>query len=211
LAVQQQHLARVYHRHIADLVLFAFTGAEFVALFLLTPDFTIVEWVYIVENVFLLGIAFARHPPLLQDRSLSSAIAVAVSLTYPYAQVIWLGWTDGYDGWQTGGFPLVMLAACLDLIGLLSLGRSFGFRPALRGLATHGAYRFVRHPMYLAYFISDIGYELYEWNAGTLLLVLAGWASLIYRIQAEERILAQSEGWAAYAGTVRYRLFPGIW
>ena len=211
MAVQQQHLARVDHRRIADLVLFGFTGAEFVALILLTPDFTIVEWIYVLENLFVLGIAFARHPPVLQDRSLPSAIAVAVSLTYPYAQVIWLGWTDGYDGWETGGFVLVLLAACLSFASLLSLGRFFGFRPALRGLATRGAYRFVRHPMYLAYFIGDIGYELYAWNAGTLLLVLAGWASLIYRIRVEERILAQGEGWTAYTNTVHYRLLPGIW
>ena len=44
-----------------------------------------------------------------------------------------------------------------------------------------------------------------------MLLVLMGWASLIYRIRAEERILSQGEGWTAYADTVRYRLFPGIW
>ena len=110
-----------------------------------------------------------------------------------------------------GGFVLVLLAACLSSASLLSLGPSFGFRPALRGLATHGAYGFVRHPMYLAYFIGDIGYELYEWNPGTLLIVAAGWASLIYRINAEERILSQGEGWTTYASTVRYRLFPGIW
>jgi protein-S-isoprenylcysteine O-methyltransferase Ste14 len=65
--------------------------------------------------------------------------------------------------------------------------------------------------MYLAYFIGDIGYELYEWNPGTLLIVAAGWASLIYRIDAEECILSQGEGWTDYAGSVRYRLVPGIW
>jgi len=211
LAVQQQPIRRPYHRRLADLALFGFTGAEFVALFLLTPEFTIVEWIYVLENVFVLGIAFARHAPARQDRSLASAAAVAVSLSYPYAQVIWLGWTDGYDGWESGGFVLVLLAAGLSAASLLSLGRSFGFRPALRGLATHGAYRVVRHPMYLAYFISDIGYELYAWNAGTLLLVLAGWASLIYRIRAEEKLLLRGEGWTAYTRKVRYRLLPGIW
>jgi hypothetical protein len=38
-----------------------------------------------------------------------------------------------------------------------------------------------------------------------------GWASLIYRICAEERVLAQDSRWPAYAGSVRYRLVPGIW
>jgi protein-S-isoprenylcysteine O-methyltransferase Ste14 len=211
LTLQHLHLAQISRRRFSDLVLFAFTAAEFVALIQLTPEFDAIDWIYVLANLLVLGLALTRHAPLVQDRSLPSAIAVTVSITYPYAQVIWLNWTDGHDGWPDGGFVLIALAACLSFTSLLSLGRFFGFRPAFRGLATHGAYRFVRHPMYLAYFISDIGYELNEWNAGTILLVLAGWASLIYRINAEERILSQSEGWTAYAGTVRYRLIPGLW
>ena len=211
MTLQQQHLIQVSRRRVSDLVLFVFTAAELVALIQLTPHFGAVDWIYVLQNLLVLGIALTRHAPVAQDRSLPSAIAVAISITYPYAQVICLTWMDGYDGWPAGGLILVALAACLSLASLLSLGRFFGFRPALRGLATHGAYRFVRHPMYLAYFISDIGYELSEWNLGTLLLVLAGWASLIYRIHAEERILSQSEGWTVYTRTVRYRLLPGIW
>jgi protein-S-isoprenylcysteine O-methyltransferase Ste14 len=211
LTLQQLHLPQFSRRRLSDLVLFAFTAAELVALIQLTPQFDAVGWIYILQNLLVLGFALTRRAPVVQDRSLPSAIAIAVSITYPYAQAIWLNWTEGYDRWPAGGFVLIALAACLSLTSLLSLGRFFGFRPALRGLATGGAYRFVRHPMYLAYFISDIGYELNEWNLGTILLVLAGWASLIYRIRAEERILAQSQGWTAYAGTVRYRLIPGLW
>jgi protein-S-isoprenylcysteine O-methyltransferase Ste14 len=87
----------------------------------------------------------------------------------------------------------------------------FGVRPALRGLATTGPYALVRHPIYLSYIVEDIGYNLQEWNAGTVLIVIAGWASLIYRIRAEERILGVDEGWPRYASSVRYRLVPGIW
>jgi protein-S-isoprenylcysteine O-methyltransferase Ste14 len=65
--------------------------------------------------------------------------------------------------------------------------------------------------MYLAYVIADIGYNLQEWNFGTALLVMTGWASLLYRIKAEERILSQDARWSAYTASVRYRLLPGIW
>ena len=81
----------------------------------------------------------------------------------------------------------------------------------MRGLATKGPYRFVRHPMYLAYMVADIGYNLQEWNVGTAVLTMAGWASLIYRILAEERVLAQNSGWPAFVALVRYRLLPGLW
>jgi protein-S-isoprenylcysteine O-methyltransferase Ste14 len=65
--------------------------------------------------------------------------------------------------------------------------------------------------MYLSYVVGDIGYNLQEWNFVTLLLVLIGWASLVYRIHAEERLLSEHPEWPAYVAFVRYRLFPGIW
>jgi protein-S-isoprenylcysteine O-methyltransferase Ste14 len=65
--------------------------------------------------------------------------------------------------------------------------------------------------MYLSYVISDIGYNLQEWSPVTVLLVIAGWVSLIYRIHAEERVLAQDAGWSAYTRLVRCRLIPGLW
>jgi protein-S-isoprenylcysteine O-methyltransferase Ste14 len=104
-----------------------------------------------------------------------------------------------------------MLAAALSLVSLLAMGRLFGVRPALRGLVTKGPYRLVRHPMYLSYVLADIGYNLQEWNSVTLLLVLVGWASLLYRIHAEERVLSQHAEWPAYMALVRYRLLPGLW
>jgi protein-S-isoprenylcysteine O-methyltransferase Ste14 len=104
-----------------------------------------------------------------------------------------------------------MLATGLSLASLLALGKRFGIRPALRGLVMSGPYRLVRHPMYLAYMLSDIGYNLQEWNFGTALLVIAGWVSLFHRIHAEERILSQDGAWPKYVALVRYRLLPGIW
>jgi protein-S-isoprenylcysteine O-methyltransferase Ste14 len=65
--------------------------------------------------------------------------------------------------------------------------------------------------MYLAYVLADIGVNLQEWNLGTGLLVMAGWASLFTRIHAEERTLSQDAGWLTYVALVRYRLFPGLW
>jgi protein-S-isoprenylcysteine O-methyltransferase Ste14 len=65
--------------------------------------------------------------------------------------------------------------------------------------------------MYLAYMLADFGYNLQEWNSGTVLLVLTGWVSLFYRIHAEERVLSNDPGWPTYTALVRRRLVPGIW
>ena len=198
-------------RTLADFVLFGVTSAELVLLFVLTPTFTAVDWIYVVQHFLVFGIALTRRPPAAQDRSMASSAAVLITYAYPYAQVVYLRWAPGKPGWPTAGLVLVTVAALLSLASLTCLGRRFGVRPAVRGLATKGAYRLVRHPMYLAYVVADIGYNLQEWNVGTAILTMTGWASLLYRILAEERMLARHPGWPAYAALVRYRLLPGVW
>ena len=198
-------------RTFADFLLFGVTLAELVLLFFLTSTFRIADWIYVSQHLLVLGIALTRGPPVALDRSLPADAAVVVAYTYPYAQAALLRWVPGGPVWSDGGIVLVTLAACLSLVSLLRLGRRFGIRPALRGLVTRGPYGLVRHPIYLAYVIADVGYNLVEWNAGTALLVTAGWASLLYRIRAEERILARDPGWPAYVARVRYRLVPGLW
>ena len=201
----------MFGRRFADLLLFCVTAIELVILFLLTPTFTITDWIYVLQHFIVLGIALTRPQPKLRDYSLASSMAVVVAYAYPYAQVIYLRWSSGHVASPTAGLVLVTLAAGLSLVSLLTIRRLFGVRPALRGLVTNGPYRFIRHPMYLSYVLADIGYNLQEWNFVTLLLVLVGWMSLIYRIRAEERVLSQHAEWPAYVVLVRYRLFPGLW
>ena len=198
-------------RKLSDFVLFGVTAVELALLFVLTPKFTPVDWIYIFQHLLVLGIALTRRAPAVQDRSPGSNAAVVVAYTYAYAQVVYLRFFPGHPGWPVGALVLVTLTAFFSLASLLTIGRWFGVRPALRGLATTGPYRLVRHPIYLSHILSDIGYNLQEWNVGTVLLVLAGWASLLYRIHAEERVLSRHEGWQRYAALVRYRLFPGLW
>jgi protein-S-isoprenylcysteine O-methyltransferase Ste14 len=198
-------------RRFADLLLFCVTLTELVILFRLTPTFGVADWIYILQHLTVLGVALARPRPSVRDYSMPTSIAVAISYAYPYAQVIYLRWSPGEEAWPAGGLALVTLAAGLSFLSLLTIRRRFGVRPALRGLVTSGPYRFVRHPMYLSYVLGDIGYNLEEWNFVTLLLVLIGWASLVYRIHAEERVISQDAGWGDYLTHVRYRLFPGLW
>jgi protein-S-isoprenylcysteine O-methyltransferase Ste14 len=205
------HVSGISGRRIGDFLLFGVTSAELVLLFLLTPTFTIVDWIYVLQHLLVLGIAFTRRPPEIYNHSLPSNAAVVVAYAYPYVQVAYLQWVPGDPAWPAGGLLLVALSACLSLASLLTLGKRFGVFPALRGLVTRGPYRLVRHPMYLAYVIGDVGYNLQEWNFGTALLVMAGWASLLYRIQAEERVLSHDVRWSTYAASVCYRLLPGIW
>jgi protein-S-isoprenylcysteine O-methyltransferase Ste14 len=201
----------MFGRRFADLLLFCVTSTELVILFLLTPTFTVTDWIYVVQHLLILGIALTRPHAKVWDYSIASSAVVGVAYIYPYAQVIYLRWSPGHVAWPATGLALVTLAAGLSLVSLLAMGRLFGVRPALRDLVTRGPYRLVRHPMYLSYILGDIGYNLQEWNFLTVLLVLIGWASLVYRIHAEEQVLSQHATWPAYVASVRYRLFPGLW
>jgi protein-S-isoprenylcysteine O-methyltransferase Ste14 len=201
----------MFGRRFADLLLFCVTSTELIILFLLTPTFTIADWIYVLQHLIVLVVALTRRRPKVRDYSIASSIAVGIAYAYPYAQVIYLRWSPGYVAWPAAGLILVTLAAVLSFVSLVTIGRLFGIRPALRGLVTSGPYRFIRHPMYLSYILADIGYNLQEWNFVTILLVLAGWACLVYRIYAEERVLSQHAEWPAYAVLVRYRLLPGVW
>ena len=204
-------VSETFGRKFVDFLLFSVTLAELALLFQFTTTFTLVDWIYVSQHLLVLGIALTRRPPQAQDHSLAASAAVVVAYAYPYAQVAYLRWVPGDPAWAEGGLVLVTLAACLSAASLITMRRWFGVRPALRGLATTGPYRLVRHPMYLAYLIADIGYNLQEWNTGTALLVAAGWLSLLYRIHAEERILSSHADWPKFISQVRYRLVPGVW
>jgi protein-S-isoprenylcysteine O-methyltransferase Ste14 len=204
-------LAPLLGRRFGDLLLFCITAAALVALFLLTPTFGIVGWLYVLQHSIVLGFAVTRSEPLITDYSVRSNIAVGVAYLCPYAQVICLYWWPGKVAWPEGGLVLVTLAAVFSVVCLLTLGKRFGVRPALRDLVTRGPYKLVRHPLYLSYVIAAIGFNLQVRNLATLLLVLLGWASMVYRIRAEERVLSRDPMWPDYVALVQYRLVPGVW
>jgi len=96
------------------------------------------------------------------------------------------------------------------IVGKLSLGRSFGLTPANRGIVSTGVYRFVRHPIYLGYLITHVGFVVanpLNWN---LVVLAAADIALLLRAILEERTLAKDAAYRQYMQRVRYRLLPGL-
>jgi protein-S-isoprenylcysteine O-methyltransferase Ste14 len=118
---------------------------------------------------------------------------------------------------STGGEPVIhpalgvmplMLGVMIHTGAKLSLRRSFGVVAASRGVMVKGMYRFVRHPMYAGYIMSQAGYLLLAPSLRNLLVYLAVWPLLLARIFAEERILMKDAEYREYASRVRSRLIP---
>jgi protein-S-isoprenylcysteine O-methyltransferase Ste14 len=118
-----------------------------------------------------------------------------------------------------GGEPLVpgSITITLMLGGMainfwakLSLRRSIGAVAANRGVKTNGPYRLVRHPMYLGYWVTQVGFLLFNPTLWNFAIWTAASTFQVFRILAEERILSVDLNYQKYAATVRYRLIPGV-
>lgn len=107
-------------------------------------------------------------------------------------------------------FGIMLMGTMIQLAAKVVLGRNFGLIAANRGVVTLGPYRIVRHPMYLGYAITHIGFLLSMPSAMTLTLYASTLAVQVLRIQREERVLMRDAAYRAFADQVRFRLLPGV-
>jgi len=109
------------------------------------------------------------------------------------------------------GFGLQLAGLIIAIISLVTLGRSFGFVAADRGLKTCGPYAVVRHPIYASYLLIQSGYVLQSLSLRNIAVVAFATACNVGRAVAEERLLAEAPAYQAYRQRVRWRLIPYLW
>jgi protein-S-isoprenylcysteine O-methyltransferase Ste14 len=111
----------------------------------------------------------------------------------------------------TIGLGVQLLGLSMCVITFLTLGRSFGFAAADRGLVTRGPYAVIRHPIYASYLLVFSGYLLQSISVRNALVVLLVISCNVGRAIVEDRLLATNEEYEAYRSQVRWRLLPGVW
>jgi len=109
------------------------------------------------------------------------------------------------------GNTLQIMGFVLQIGALIALNRCLGLLPAHRGVKSSGLYRWVRHPLYMAYVITYAGFFLNNPSLGNLVIVVSGTGFLIMRIRYEEGLLIKYPKYAEYASATRWRLFPAVW
>ena len=110
--------------------------------------------------------------------------------------------------WITDGIALLGLATYLW--ARLSLGRNIGFVPAQRAIVTHGAYRYMRHPIYTGVFVSSFAVALRSYSPSNAFLLALGILWLVIKSFVEEYFLRADPEYAAYLRRVRWRWLPGV-
>jgi protein-S-isoprenylcysteine O-methyltransferase Ste14 len=183
----------------------------------------------VVFGVMGLISLFAINPDLAQERSEPRAEGIDPAVR-PVASVLFLAtisvaaldigrlhWACPLSKWAQIAAFVVLIAA--NVLQIWAMAANPFFSTALRlqtdrghHLVSHGPYRFVRHPGYLAmlFIVPLTALAL----GATLALIPASiyGAIILFRAACEDRFLIYNlTGYAHYAEKVRYRLIPGVW
>ena len=161
-------------------------------------------------------------PPVQEGQPLSDRVLL-LSCMATFALLVSLASLDGLRLHLLGTVPqpLALFGMLLFVAGWLIVSyalRSNAFavivvRPQEKQIvATEGAYRYVRHPMYLGVVAVMLGTSLWLQSYVALIASAVPIALLAARIVMEERFIAsRTLGYQEYASRDRYRLLPFIW
>lgn len=84
---------------------------------------------------------------------------------------------------------LLIIGESLSFMGLVTLGKSFGVSPAKRTVVVDGIYRFIKHPIYLGYIISEISIILLYPSLFNFCLFFVSTLLYAFRMHLETRII----------------------
>ena len=109
-----------------------------------------------------------------------------------------------------GGLVMIV-GGLLSIAAKVALNRSFGLAAANRGVKREGPYRFMRHPMYAGYILTQAGFLMCHPSAWNMGVYLIAWTVQLLRIHAEEKVLMDDVAYRDYARTAPFRLVPGVY
>lgn len=138
----------------------------------------------LVLRDFAAGYFFLKRNAATEKAAFISSIMAYVSSAIP---LFYFGAIGTSNALVLGADLLSIIGFLMVAFATLELGTSIGIAPANRGLVRSGIYRYVKHPMYMGYVISEAGLVLL--NPLNAVLVVISISFYIFRAKAENRIL----------------------
>jgi len=170
--------------------------------FLQTGKWTSLLWL-VSEGMVVLLLVFRRESRRLSRNPWDWLVALGGTFT-----VLLVRPTTAAVAPESVGVALQLAGVLFEMYGKVYLGRSFGIVAADRGIVVGGPYRIVRHPIYLGYLVTHVGFLLANWSSRNIAIYIIEYFFQVARVLSEERLLKEDDGYRAYFERVRYRLIP---
>jgi protein-S-isoprenylcysteine O-methyltransferase Ste14 len=161
----------------------------------------------LVSEALVVVFTMIRRPAGIVDRSLNARILTMFSTFAPQ-----LVRPASLHPLTPDSFTLLLsgIGLILVVLGKVSLGRSFGLTPANRGVVSTGVYRFMRHPIYMGYLLTHVGFAIANPIGWNFFILIAADVTLMLRAIREEQTLALDPAYFGYMQRVRWRIAPGL-
>lgn len=124
-----------------------------------------------------------RNPSLKKSKPSWKDILAYLSSAFPF---FYLG-ADTPTNMYVMVNLITIAGFTLSTLALIELGQSFGVSPSNRGVVRSGVYRLTKHPMYLGYAISEIGFVLL--NPINIFLWITSGTLYCFRAKLENKVL----------------------
>lgn len=138
----------------------------------------------------------------------TSAYAWLIALCGTVAPLMFRPTDDASDFSVATLLQLTGLVALIYVITMLN--RSPEMVVARHGVRRDGLYRFVRHPIHLAFIFAQYGYVLNHPSFYNVCVLAAVTLFQVLRINEEERLLLDDEEFQAYVEQTPWRVIPGV-
>lgn len=145
--------------------------------------------------------------PKVRDTSPMALLCV----TWAYIHTAFLGVDPGRNLIYSGiGVAICIGGMLLVIYAKLIIGTSFGLLPASREVVRRGPYRFIRHPIYVGYLITHVGFIASDFTWRNLMVLTTLYLCQFVRVLREEKVLGQEEAYRVYCRDVPYRFCYGL-
>jgi protein-S-isoprenylcysteine O-methyltransferase Ste14 len=180
-------------------MLFAYTHLVF---FIKTQEFALLA--FCMSETLIVGFYIMRSKPITISAEFYDWLIAIVGTFLPLL----------FRPTDTGIVPMakhvIMAGSFFQILGVISLNRSFALVAANRTIKTQWMYGVVRHPIYASYCITLLGYVLTYTSIENALIYVLSMAFLFLRILSEEKHLNVDDCYKNYTQKVRYKLIPFI-